>query len=169
MAASRRTCVVVTDATVLINLAHVDRLDLLGRLPSYMFVVPPEVEAEVVVAEQATALENAFAAGHIARLSFAGTAELQVYADLVGVFGRGESACLALAEVQGACVASDERGRFRRLAEQRLGPGHILNTPGIYVLALRAGLLSVEEADHDKQTLETRRFRMRFSSFRDVL
>lgn len=42
MAASSRTRVVVTD--VLINLIHVGRLELLGALVGFEFVVPPEVE-----------------------------------------------------------------------------------------------------------------------------
>ena len=32
--------VVVADANILINLIHVDQLNLLGRLPGYEFVVP---------------------------------------------------------------------------------------------------------------------------------
>lgn len=169
MTAPERTRVVVTDATVLINLIHVDRLGLLGALGGYEFVFPPEVEAEVSDPAQAAALARAFDAGHVARVSFTGTAELEVYADLVEVIGKGEAACLAMAEVQGWLVASDERRRFLRLAAERLRPGRVVNTAGIFVLAIRAGLLSLEEADDDKRALEGRRFKMRFSSFRDVL
>ena len=39
MAAVERIRVVVTDANVLINLIHVGRLDLLGSLSGYEFVV----------------------------------------------------------------------------------------------------------------------------------
>ena len=45
----------------------------------------------------------------------------------------------------------------------------ILNTPGILLLAIRAGLLSVDEADGLKARLETHRYRMKFDAFRDVL
>ena len=37
------------------------------------------------------------------------------------------------------------------------------------MLAIRDGLVTVEEADQDKMVLEEHRFKMRFSSFRDVL
>ena len=164
-----QTRVIVTDATVLINLIHVDRLNLLGSLAGYNFVVPPEVEAEVSVPAQADALARAFEAGHIERLSFTGTAELEVYAELVRMVGKGEAACLAMADVQHWYVASDERRRFLRLAKERLGPGRVVNTAGLFVLAIRAGLISVEDADEYKRTLEAHRFKMRFSSFRDVL
>jgi predicted nucleic acid-binding protein len=169
MTAPGRTRVVVTDATVLINLIHVDRLGFLGALGGYEFVVPPEVEAEVSVPAQTVALARAFDAGHIARVSFTGTAELEIYAELIEVIGKGEAACLAMADVQGWFVASDERRRFLRLAGERLGPGRVVNTAGIFVLAIRAGLLSIEEADDDKRALEGQRFKMRFTSFRDVL
>ena len=169
MALSSRTRVVVTDANVLINLIHVGRLDLLSALTGYEFVVPTEVEAEVSVPEQADELALAFEAGHVERLSFSGTLELEVYAELVQMVGRGEAACLAIAQVRGWYVASDERRRFLRLAGERLGPGRVLNTAGILVLAIRAGLLTVEEADQGKRVLEENRFKMRFSSFRDVL
>jgi hypothetical protein len=51
----------------------------------------------------------------------------------------------------------------------RLGSGRILNTPGLYLLCIRSGLITVEEADAAKATLEQRRFRMVFASFRDLL
>lgn len=40
--------VIVIDATVLINLTHVGRLDLLGSLPGFVFVAPDPVVAEGV-------------------------------------------------------------------------------------------------------------------------
>lgn len=41
--------VIVTDSNVLINLRHVDRLDLLGRIPAHEFVVPDHVREELTV------------------------------------------------------------------------------------------------------------------------
>ncbi len=161
--------VVATDANVLINLIHVGRLALLGVLPGYRFVVPPAVESEVCIPRQARELARAFDAGHVQRTAFSGVEELEIYAELVQTLGKGEAACLAMAQVRGWFIASDERRRFLRLAEARLGPGRILNTPGIFVLAIRAGVLTVEQADRSKRALENHRFRMRFSSFADVL
>ncbi len=166
---AERTRVVVTDANVLINLIHVGRLDILVRLPDLGFVVPPEVEAEVAVPEQAAVLKRALDTGDLGRQAFTGTEELGIYAELVQVLGKGESACLAMAEVRGWLIASDERRRFLRLAKERLGPGRVLNTVGVFLLAIRAGLVTVEEADRDKATLEGHRFKMKFASFRDVL
>lgn len=72
MTASRRTRVVVTDASVLINLIHVGRLDMLGALRDWEFVVSPEVEAEVNVAPHSEALTREFEAGYVSRMSFVG-------------------------------------------------------------------------------------------------
>jgi hypothetical protein len=65
-------------------------------------------------------------------------------------------------------VASDEGGAFRREADARLGTGRIINTPGLFLMAIRAGILSVEQADEAKEILERHRFRMRFRSFREL-
>jgi hypothetical protein len=76
---------------------------------------------------------------------------------------------LALAHSRGWLVASDEKGRFRREVLARLGQGRLLTTPGLFVLAIRAGAISIAEADNAKAILENHRFRMTFASFRDVV
>ncbi|HEV2843795.1 MAG TPA: hypothetical protein VG477_03035, partial [Thermoanaerobaculia bacterium] len=69
----------------------------------------------------------------------------------------------------GALLASDEKRVFRREAEARLGPGRLLNTPGLLLLAIRRGILTVGEADELKHHLEARQFKMTFGSFRALL
>ena len=44
----------------------------------------------------------------------------------------------------------------------------MLNTPGLYVLWIRNGLLMVDEADAAKLTLERNRFKMAFGSFGEI-
>lgn len=161
--------VVVTDANILINLLHISRLSILGRLTQFEFVVPDEVVAEILNDDQAQALQAAIDAQHVARVSFQDTEELTAFAALASFLGKGESACLALAQQRDWWVASDEGGAFRREAQQRLGPGRLLNTPGILLSAIRAGVLTVEEADEAKAVLEQHRFRVRFGSFRELL
>jgi predicted nucleic acid-binding protein len=85
------------------------------------------------------------------------------------MMGRGEAACLAMAEARGWLVASDEKRRFRREVIARLGEGRLVTTAGLFVMAIRAGTLSVEEADQAKEVLQRYRFRMTFRSFRDLL
>jgi predicted nucleic acid-binding protein len=160
--------VVVTDANILINLIHVRHLSLLGRLIGFSFVVPDEVVAEVLDPEQEQALREALGAGILTQESICDTAELELFATLTSSLGKGESACLAIAQNRGWLVASDEGGAFRREATARLGAGRILNTAGLFLMAIRAGVISVEQADEAKAVLEQRRFRMKFGSFRDL-
>ena len=44
-----------------------------------------------------------------------------------------------------------------------------MNTAGLFVLAIRAGLMSVDDADRAKAILEQHRFRLPFGSFRDLI
>ena len=69
----------------------------------------------------------------------------------------------------GWTVASDEKGRFRREAQDRLGSDRVIGTADLFILAIRCRLLTIEEADADKLTLEVRRFTMPFQSFGELL
>lgn len=158
---------VLTDATVLINLAQVDRLDLLSALQDLAFCVPQEVLTEVI--REKTRVEEALRRGHFRELLLGETGELALFADLRQVMGMGKAACLSMAVHRGALIASDEKRVFKREAEARLGPGRLLNTPGLLVLAIRREILTVDEADALKRDLEAGRFRMKFKSFRDLI
>ena len=98
-----------------------------------------------------------------------GPETIALFAELRHLMGAGEAASLALAIHKGWAVASDEKRAFRREAVARLGQGRILTTPGLYVLAIRAGLLSAAEADADKACLDVRKFKMEISSFWDLV
>ncbi|MFC1643211.1 hypothetical protein ACFL5O_11095 [Myxococcota bacterium] len=160
--------VVVTDSNVLINLMHVLRLGLLGRIPGHEFVVPDHVHEEIRDEGQRQRLDSAIADGWLRKESITSIDALAVFADLIQHIGRGEAACIAIAAKEGWCVASDEKRRFRREAETRIGKDRILGTVEVFVLAIGAGLLTVEEADADKVILEGRRFKVPFTSYRDL-
>ena len=159
----------MTDSNILINLAHINRLDLLGKLPPFSFVVPEEVIKEITDQGQAGLLRDAIASDVLQEVQLSSIAELLVYARLVRTLGSGEAACLALAECRNWLIASDERKSFYREAVVRLGQERILNTAGILLKAIRLHVLTVEEADQAKALLERRRFIMKFASFRDLL
>ena len=160
--------VVVTDTNILINLIHAGLLDLLAKLSPYIFVVPEEVVKEVSDPLQGQALQEALSCGVLQVVQLTETAELTIFADLVTILGTGEAAFLSLAESRTWIIASDEKKKFRREAIARLGSARMLNTPGILTLAIKAGILTIAEADHVKTVLEQHRFVMSFASFRDV-
>ena len=74
--------IVVTDTNILINFIHIGRLNLLGKLPPYSFVVPEEVVKEVTSSDQAQALQTAISSGLLQVVQLTVPAELKVYADL---------------------------------------------------------------------------------------
>ena len=157
------------DASVLINFLHLERLDILADIADVDFVVPEQVVEEITDSQQARTLAQAVRDGRLRCERSTDLDEVATYADLRQFMGRGEAACLSMAERRGWLVAVDERGRFLRMARERVGEHRILNTPGILLIAIRAGVLSLNEADVLKARLETHRFRMKFDSFRDVL
>jgi predicted nucleic acid-binding protein len=159
----------IVDANVLINLIHVQRLGLLASLPGYEFVATGDVISEITHPAQRSALDAALSAGQLRWETITDPHDLTRYAELRQVMGAGEAACVALAEARGWLIASDEKGRLRREVNERLGPGRLITTPGLFVLAIRAGVITVEDADQAKAILEGHRFRMSFSSFRDVV
>lgn len=167
MSCRRIVRTVVVDASVLINVLILSRLDLLGTTPDLEFVVPSRVVHEITRPEQAAELSLSLASGVLSEIEGYDSSEWQSYVNLRKDLGAGEAACLALAASREWLVACDERGRFRRRAEELLGKGRIVTTPGLIVLAIRAGLITVDEADQMKATLEQHRFRMPFDSFRE--
>ena len=164
---SRR--VVLVDACVLINLAFTRRLDLLDSLSPFEFLAPGEAIEEVLATDLRLRVDEAVAAGWLKEATLEGPASLTLYAELRRMLGAGESACICLAAERDGLVASDEKRVFLREARRCLGEGRVLNTPGLFLLALRRGLLTVEEADEAKRRLERHRFRMTFLSFRELL
>lgn len=165
---SRVVCV-VTDSNVLINSMHVSRLGLLGRIPDHEFVVPEHVYEEITSIDQRQSLDETIADGAVRLEPVTDLDALVLFSELIAHIGRGEAACIALAVKHGWSIASDEKRRFRREAKARVGETRILGTPELYVMSIRAGLLTVEQADADKLVLERRRFKMAFGSFRERL
>lgn len=161
--------IVVADANVLINLIHGARLDFCAELPNLEFVVPDHVRQEIAVPEQRAALDQAVEGEWLRIVSIMEPMDIALFAELVIRLGRGEAACLVLALRNGWTVASDEKRRFRREVADRIGTDRILGTADLYILAINAGLVTIEEADADKVNLETRRFKMPFGSFREVV
>lgn len=159
---------VFTDASVLINFSLAGCLDVLGNL-GLDIRVPEEVVAEVSRPVERLQVLEAISAGWITEEVLSEPDALALYVDLRKGLGAGESACLALAASCAGLVACDEKRLFLREARRCLGEGRVLNTPGLFLLAIRRGRLSVREADEIKLLLERHRFRMAFASFQELL
>jgi predicted nucleic acid-binding protein len=163
------TVIVVTDANVLINFCHIERLPLLGQLAPWRFKVPEEVIDEVADAGQRAVVDAAVDAGHLEAFVLSDVAALSLFADLRAVMGRGEAACLASAATAHHLIASDEKKRFRRRAIELLGEASILRTEDLLIRAIQLGHLTVAQADACKVILAEHRYAMPFASFAERL
>ncbi|BAP88181.1 putative uncharacterized protein [Burkholderiales bacterium GJ-E10] len=169
MATNAETLVVITDANVLINLLRIGQLPLLGALNPYRFLVPEEVLGEIIEPAQREETASAITSGYLYRVVVDTMESLALFAELRGVMGVGEAACLALATTMGCFIASDEKKRFRRRAIELIGEDRILRTESILLEAIRQGRISVAEADGFKAILEANRYLMPFGSFSDLV
>lgn len=161
--------IVATDASVLINLAIIDRFALLGALHGLRFVAPDAALAEVRYEPQQARLKRALERRHLHEAACNEPAVLDRLTLFRRQMGHGEAACLALAVEKGWLFACDEGGLVRRKATNLLGPNRLLNTPGLCLLGIRQRYWTLEEADAAKKLLEENRFTMTFGSFGDLL
>lgn len=160
----------MVDTDILINLCHVRRLSLFGALPAYNFVVPDQVIAEITISGQQALVTEALKDGHLQQQAVTDLVAIAEYARLSRVIGKGEAACLALAHLHGWQVLSADRRRpFTREAQQLLPAGSLFGMVELYVWAIKAGALTVAEADKDVEILRQNRFDMRISSFADLI
>ena len=169
MATPAKPLDVCVGTCVLINFALVGRVDLLAQIADLVFHVPQEVLREITMVEQRKQVDAVVASGGLKLTKIEAVEELQAFAEYVGQFGTGESACLALATCRKWTVATDET-KDKRLSREIAARGlQIINTPGLLLKAIRRGVLSVEAADEIKAELERNRFRMDFVSFKELV
>jgi len=134
-----------------------------------IFHAPQEVLNEVSEPGQMRKVEEALESGVLRRLKIVDVEELEAVAEYVEQFGKGESACLAVAIHRHWVVATDET-KDRRLSREIASNGiKLINTPGILLKAIRRGSLSVQAADLIKAELEENRFKMSFKSFQELV
>lgn len=160
---------VCVDTCVLVNFAIVGRIDLIVQIKEFMFHAPQEVVDEVTVAAQRQLLDAALASGALKKTELRDVLELTRFAEYSQRFGRGESACLAIAACRGWVFATDESKDKRLKKEIEASKVRIINTPGLLLKAIQNGVLSVSEADAIKAVLEENRFRMDFGSFQEFV
>ena len=164
---------VVVDTSVLINFLKIDRMDLLGRYPG-RFLATDHVASEIEDDEQRVRYEEAVAAGYIETCIVTDPDEVALYMRLgPGLrLGSGECSAIAVAIKRHHSIAIDDNKAVRRalreagLAATKL---EVKRTPDVVVVLIRAGILTIAEADSIKDLWAQRfRFRIKASSFRDL-
>jgi len=145
------------DTCVFVNFAIVGRVDLIVQISGFSFHVPQEVVDEVTIAAQRQLLDQVLASGDLKKTEVHEVSELARFAEYSQRFGRGESACLAIAACRGWVFATDESKDKRLKKEIEASKVRIVNTPGLLLKAIQNGVLSVNEADAIKGELEKNR------------
>ena len=159
---------VCVDTCVLVNFAIVGRLDLIVQIKEFLFHVPQEVVDEVTVTAQRQLLDEILANGGLKKTEVREVSELARFAEYSQRFGKGESACLAIAGCRGWVFATDESKDKRLKKEIEVSKVRIINTPGLLLKAIQEGLVNVGQADAIKSELERNRFKMDFGSFQEI-
>lgn len=163
----------IIETSVLVNFLKIDRADLLARHPNYRFVVPDLVRNEVgtkpCYAAQAARLEAAIAAGHLLPddpAEATDLAELAAFAAMSTLkIGEGERAAVAAAFARGLPLAMDDHRAWNRSATHSAGLARE-NTVSIVVALIKAGVLTVAEADAIKADWQANHsFTLTFASF----
>jgi len=165
----------IIETSVLINFLRINRVDLLARHPTYRFVVIDYVRREITNRSggQLSQLEAALKAGLLVGdidSKDVSLAELQAYANLQSVkIGDGERGAIAAAFARGYAIAIDDYRALKRLPVT-FKSLHLEDTASIMVSLIRAGVLTVAEADVIKVDWEANhRFRLTFPTFGDLV
>lgn len=141
----------ILDACLLITFGNVGRLSLITELRDRALLTTDRVRNEVLLPPASTALADAIRRGSIGTVAINLDVEqeltaLATFDAMPGFRGRGEGEVLALAEVHGYVVGSDEIA-VRRTAAMRFGAGRVATSLDILVYAMREGRLDLLEAD----------------------
>lgn len=160
---------VVADSSFLINFLVLDRMDILGQLPGFRFHVVNHVRAEIRYEDQRTRLQAAVNGGVVTEIEITDAGEILLYDEFRRFLGDGESASLAVAVTRTWVIAADEKGRFRRELFERLGEANLLNTLGALIAAIKAHVITAEEAEALRARLRENRFEMDATSFNELL
>lgn len=164
---------VILDTSVLINFLSVDRMDLLARHPGYRFLITEHVRGEVTAhySDQVERLNAALASNALEETRVEAVEELALFAQLTQNrrLGLGECAAIAAAVRRGHVLAIDDK--VARRAALTLSPSlPVIDTQALMVSLIRAGVLTVEDADAVKLVWETEySFKLKIDSFRNLL
>lgn len=168
--------IIVADTSVLINFLKIDRMDLIGRYPR-RFLATDHVAAEIADSypDQQRRYAAAVAAGLLDTCAVVDPAEIELFARLGpgDRLGAGECSAIAVALNRRYPIAIDDnRAVNRALRESRIAGAklEVCRTPDIMTTLIRAGIISISDADHIKDEWAAHhRFRIKAASFQELL
>lgn len=168
----------IADTSVLINFLHIDQMRLIGRHQPPCAVTQHVIgEVTNFYPEQQERLNAALADRHLVEIiSVDDPDEVEMFGRLQkpsGRLGIGESSAIAVAIKRGYALAMDDKRAVRDAIELAKTAGATLEvwrTQDIVVRLIRAGHLSVEQADVHLVAWRTQhRFHLPIGSFSELV
>ena len=166
---------IVLDTTVIVNFLVLGRGDLFMMMPETKFWVSEHVRREIAEFENVTLslqLESLFEAGILELVERYSLFELALFGELRDskTMGAGECAAMTLGIHRGWILATDDKLAGREFLRRVPDDNRLASTALLMLDLIRAGSLSVADADGIKERLTREfRFRMMFDSFRDLV
>jgi len=145
---------VVLDNTILSNLARVGRADLVERIWGKNAHTTPKVMKEHSAGVESGILPLGSWSGLVA--TELTKEERETYRALSSRLGEGERSCIAVVQHRGGILVTDDRDA-RTAAKARSLP--TTGTVGVLVLAVKRGLMSLEEGNALLQLMIDRDYR----------
>jgi len=166
----------IADTSVLINFLKIDRMNLIGRhAPRCLITEHVVAEVTDLYPDQKDRLSAAIAVGHLEVISVSEEAELDLFGRIqqAGRLGIGEASAIAVALNRGYSLGIDDRRAIKdaqALAAAEGGALTVWGTRDIVVRLIRAGHLSVEQADVLLVSWRTQhRFDLAIRSFSELI
>lgn len=160
--------IAIADTSVLINFLAVNRMDLIER-HSCRFFITDHVSREVTehYQEQLSRLKVALEQGILEEISVTNQEEVETFAKFTKLesLGNGECACIAVAVHRGYTLAIDDKKAIKQ-ARLSCPTINIVTTEGLMVSMIKAGLITINEADTIKDEWAlSHKFTLKIHSF----
>ena len=167
---------VIADTSLLINFLNVDRVYLIGK-HNPRCAITDHVLAEITdfYPHQQARLDAAIADGHLEVTTVTADPEIELFAQLhtSGRLGAGECSAITVAIKRGYLLGIDDKRAIRdaqAVAASENANLAVLTTQDIVVRLIRAGSITVEQADVMLVAWRTQyRFTLAIKSFAELL
>ena len=139
--------IVVLDTSTIINLIDMNCLEILSKLPGFIWMTPVHVTEEIHTKTHRTQLKRALRTGYIEEVEITEFKEMEIFMRFTTRFGESaDSACLTLAQSRGWLIGSDDKA-VKHEAANKLGQVKIIDTRTILEEAVRRNLMDAKIAE----------------------
>ena len=132
------------DTSTIINLIDMNYLEILSKLPGFVWMTPVHVTEEIHTKTHRIQLKKAFRSGYIEEVEITDFQEMEIFLSFTKQFGESaDSACLTLAQSRGWLIGSDDKA-VKREAAVKLGQVKLIDTRAILEEAVKKNLMDAK-------------------------